>query len=125
MVTPNSRAAIQVQLIGWLLETEPPLRSIIVVEPWPLPDERETYDENLDWMRVVDNWDPTFAESPTELDLSTLTSAIDRGEREGDYRLAYGLSADEYLARVDKLTDRLLRESPPFGRSVQVIMGTG
>ncbi len=63
--------------------------------------------------------DLTFAESPTELDLSTLTSAIDRGEREPcDYRLAYGLSAgaDEYLARVDKHTDRLPRESPPFGR---------
>ena len=63
--------------------------------------------------------DLTFAESPTELDLSTLTRAIDRGEREPcDYRLAYGLSAgaDEYLARVDKLTDRLPRESPLFGR---------
>lgn len=76
LVTPDSWAAIQIQLIGWLLETEPPLRSIIIVEPWPPPDARETYDENLDWIGVTDNWHPTFAESPTELDFSTLTSAL-------------------------------------------------
>lgn len=64
---------------------------------------------------MEDTWDPTFTNSPTELDLSTLNRAIEHGEETGDYRLAHGLSADEYRARVGQLADRL-PQSRPFGR---------
>ncbi|KAJ5381494.1 uncharacterized protein N7496_003922 [Penicillium cataractarum] len=115
VLTPNSRQELMVGLLGWLREIEPPLKSIICVQPWPLPDDREAYDSDRDWIGVEETWDPTFTNSPTELDLSTLKRAIEHGEETGDYRLAHGLSTDEYRARVGQLADRLPR-SRPFGR---------
>lgn len=47
--------------------------------------------------------------------MSTLVSAVERGEKKGDYRLAHGLSIDEYDARLNKVVERL-PESLPGGR---------
>lgn len=52
VVTPNARL---VCLLGSLIEITPPLRSIIVVQLWPLPDERETYNPDLLWVKPSEN----------------------------------------------------------------------
>jgi hypothetical protein len=94
-------------VLEYLGKSSPNLRNVVVVGPWFLPEDTDVYDSVRDWKAPYEDWGEVFSVSPTEVDLDILINAIERGECGGDCRLAYGLSVDEYKARLDTAVRRL------------------
>jgi hypothetical protein len=107
-IVVNAHGKVQMDsILEYLSKASPNLKSVVVVGPWFLPEDTDVYDSVRDWIAPYEDWGEVFSDSPTESDLNILTNAIERGEGDGDCRLAHGLSVEEYKARLDKAVRRL------------------
>jgi hypothetical protein len=106
VINPKSRQ-LMYETVDFLAKVATALKSIVVVAPWFLPEDTDVYDPDKDWITPYEDFAEVFLRSPTEVDLVTMIDAIERGEDEGECRLLYGLSVDEYKARLDQAVRRL------------------
>lgn len=82
------------------------LKTIVIIAPWLLP-KRDTYDGVLDWLPPGAYWGSAWSNSPTEVNLTKLVKALERGGKDGNQCLAHGLSLHEYESCLDKYIQRL------------------
>lgn len=107
VLNPGSRDLLY-EMLKLLATLPTALRSVVIVAPWFLPEERDTYDANLDWIAPYENWDCVILKLPTGVNLATLVGGIERGEEDDHVSdLAHGLSVGEYRARLNKAIGRL------------------
>lgn len=107
VLNPSSRQLLY-ETVEYLAKVTTALRSIVLVGPWFLPDDRDTYDPGLDWMAPYEDWGAVIERSPADLDLATLLEALERGgDDDRTCGLPHGLSLDEYKARLDNAVRRL------------------
>lgn len=107
VLNPSSRELLY-ETLELLTTLGTVLRSVVIVAPWFLPDERDTYDANLDWIAPYENWSCVISKFPAGVDLATLVGGIERGAEDDCVSdLAHGLSLGEYRTRLDKAVGRL------------------
>ncbi|OOQ88844.1 hypothetical protein PEBR_11696 [Penicillium brasilianum] len=112
-IVVNAHGKLQMySILEYLHKASPKLKSVVVVGPWFLPEDTDVYDSVRDWIAPYEDWGQVFLDSPMQVDLDVLTKAIERGEGDGDCRLAHGLSVEQYKARLDKAVRRLPHPLP-------------